>query len=90
MVKIDYFNRFQLFLLFQDGAERIEVLKSRIKDAHDTIQLNRKQANAAKERRKKAERAIRICNAKVNYPNCKMSVHSINHSPPKRPCFPTG
>lgn len=51
-----------------DGAERIEVLKSRIQDARDTIQLNRKQANAAKERRRKAERAISICNAKVKLP----------------------
>lgn len=49
----------------QDGAERIEVLKSRIQDAQDTIQSNRKQATIAKERRQKAERLISICNAKV-------------------------
>ncbi|PIN19266.1 Non-specific serine/threonine protein kinase [Handroanthus impetiginosus] len=46
-------------------AERIKVLKSRIQSAQETIQLNRKQANAAKERRKKAESAISICNTRA-------------------------
>ncbi|XP_057783889.1 putative U-box domain-containing protein 50 [Salvia miltiorrhiza] len=48
-----------------DGAERIEVLKRTIRDAQGTIQLNRKQANIAKERREKAQRAIDICNARA-------------------------
>ncbi|KAK6150340.1 hypothetical protein DH2020_015272 [Rehmannia glutinosa] len=48
-----------------DAAERMQVLKSRIQNAQDTIQLNKKQANAAKARREKAEWAISICNTRA-------------------------
>ncbi|GFP87901.1 putative U-box domain-containing protein 50 [Phtheirospermum japonicum] len=49
----------------QDAIDRILVLKSRIRNVQDTIHLTRKQANAAKESREKAEWAISICNIKA-------------------------
>ncbi|KAL3651563.1 hypothetical protein CASFOL_004565 [Castilleja foliolosa] len=47
-----------------DAVDRFMVLKGRIRDVQNTIHLNREQANAAKERREKAEWAISICNIK--------------------------
>ncbi|KAH6822505.1 hypothetical protein C2S53_008982 [Perilla frutescens var. hirtella] len=48
-----------------DVAERIQVLKQRIQNAQETTQLSRRQANAAKERRGKAQGVINLCNARV-------------------------
>ncbi|CAI9758192.1 unnamed protein product [Fraxinus pennsylvanica] len=42
-------------------AERIEALKLKVQRAEDAMHLNRKEANANKGRRAKAERAISLC-----------------------------
>ncbi|GER34508.1 U-box domain-containing protein kinase family protein [Striga asiatica] len=48
-----------------DAAERIHALKTRIQNARDMIEFNRKHTNVAKERREKAKWAISICNTRA-------------------------
>ncbi|KAI3451251.1 hypothetical protein Pfo_007916 [Paulownia fortunei] len=62
-----------------DSAERSQVLKCRIQNAQDTIQLNRKQANAAKERREKAEWAISICNSRAEELEGCLNEEAVKH-----------
>ncbi|XP_061349980.1 putative U-box domain-containing protein 50 isoform X2 [Gastrolobium bilobum] len=46
-------------------AEKIEDLKTRLNEAHETIQLKRKEAKDSMERHTKAEWAICLCNSRV-------------------------
>ncbi|KAI4314425.1 hypothetical protein L6164_027336 [Bauhinia variegata] len=48
-----------------DAAEKIEVLKIKLKEAHETIQLKRKEAKDSMERQAKAEWAICLCNSRI-------------------------
>ncbi|XVF15302.1 hypothetical protein REPUB_Repub09cG0139400 [Reevesia pubescens] len=48
-----------------NAAEKMEALQSKIDEAHETIQLKRKEAKANAERHAKAEWAIILCNTKA-------------------------
>ncbi|KAF7829278.1 putative U-box domain-containing protein 50 [Senna tora] len=47
------------------GAEKIQILKTKLNEAHKTIQLKRKEAKDNLERHAKAEWAICLCNTRV-------------------------
>lgn len=54
---------------YQIAAEDLESRKRKLKEARDTIKLKRKEAMANAERSTKAERAISLCNRRVNICN---------------------
>lgn len=54
-----------LLVLDQSPAEKIEALKRKIEEAHQTIQLKRKESKENIERHSKAEWAISLCNKRV-------------------------
>lgn len=49
----------------KSGAEKIEILKSKLNEAQKTILLKRKEAKDSKERHAKAEWAICLCNSRA-------------------------
>lgn len=51
----------------QGGAEKIEVLKAKIREAQKIKQSKREEAKANLERHAKAEWAISLCNLRVSY-----------------------
>lgn len=60
----------------QSAAEKIQILKNKLDEAHKTIELKSKEARENIERQEKAEWAICLCNSRVIFKS-NLETHAL-------------